>query len=255
MIGGAMMPVPIFLGGMLVVAVLMSLPHKQRAARWVFALTLIFFLSVTNSWISRLLIRPFESAYAPFPEYYQSSDLPSNVRSCKAIVVLGSGNGNAGDRCALDELNGTGLSRLCCAVRMARLLPDAQIIISGTTPEDNLPHSKVMRTAAISLGIDSKRIYLIEGVRDTADETKRVAAILHEQRFLLVTSAWHMPRAIGLCRKLGLNAIPVPTDFLNTPPNAKYAFEVNWNSESLNRSTWAFHEALGLLWTHILGSR
>jgi len=245
------MPLPLSLAGLITAAVLMWLPHKEKAARWLLTLTLIFFLSVTNSWISRLLILPFETVYAPVPECFQSTNLPAGFRSCKAIVVLGSNNGNARGLCALDELNSTGLGRLCCAVRMARLLPDSQLIFSGTTPDDYLPHSKVMRTAAISLGIDSKRIFLIEGVRDTVDEARRIGAILNGQEFLLVTSAWHMPRAIGLCRKLGLKAIPVPTDYLSTPPNAEYANGLNWNCESLNRSTWAFHEALGLLWTGI----
>jgi uncharacterized SAM-binding protein YcdF (DUF218 family) len=217
--------------------------------------TVFFCLAVTNTWFSKHLISPFETAYAPIPDYARFEDLPPALRSCKFIAVLGSGNGDAAGRAALDELSPGGLARLTAAVRIARLLPETKIIFSGSTPEDRRPNARVMREAAISLGINPERISLIEGVRDTNDEAKQLWSRLAGQSFILISSAWHLPRAVGLCRKQGLNPIPVPTDFLSTPSNRNNPVEWNWSYDSLERSTWAFHESLGLVWTNLRKQR
>ena len=255
LVAEAMMPLSLTLEGLVVAAVLLCLPGKRKASRWLFAATVVFFLAVTNTWISRQLIGPFEAAYAPLPDYARFEDLPPNLQACKVIVVLGGGNGCAAGRAAIDELNPSSLARLTAAVRIARLLPEARIIFSGSTPADRLPHARVMREAAVSLGVDPARISLIEGVRDTSDEAQQLGARLAGQDFILISSACHLPRAVGLCRKQGLNPIPVPTDFLATPSNVGVSAGWGWGYESLDRSTQAFHESLGLLWTYLRKQR
>jgi uncharacterized SAM-binding protein YcdF (DUF218 family) len=254
-IGQALMPLSLVLIGLALSVLLASTRRLEKCGRWLAALTLMFFLLVTNEWFSRRLIGGLENAYPPIPDYSRTEELPSALRACKAIVVLGSGNGITPDRAATDALNSSALARLTAAVRLARLLPEARIIFSGSTPDDVRPHAQVMREAAISLGVTPDRISLIEGVRDTDDEAHELTVRLAGQPFVLITSAWHLPRAVGLCRKSGLQPIPAPTDFLASAPNRKGTDSWDWTVESLQRSTCAFHEGIGLLWTRLRGQR
>jgi len=254
-VGGALMPLPLALVGLSLGSALLWLARWRRVGRWMVTASVIFLLLVANETVSTHLIVPFEKKYAPIAECTRTEDLPLEIRACKVIAVLGSGNGDAPGRAAIDELSSGGLARLVTAVRLARLLPDARVILSGTTPEDRLPHSRVMRDAAVSLGLDPARISLIEGVRDTNDEAKCLWQSIGGQRVALITSAWHMPRAVGLCRKQGLDPIPIPTDFLATPSNSAGSHEWGWSISALERSTCAFHEALGLLWTRLRDER
>jgi len=249
------MPVPLISEGFVLAVIFIWLPRGEKVGRWLLSATLALFLAVTNTWISKRLISCFETGYAPIADFARAADLPPELQRCRVIVVLGSDNGNAPGRAAIDELNPRGLARLAEAVRIARLLPEARIIFSGSSPEDRWPHARVMQAAAISLGVDPERISLIEGVRDTSDESRQLKERLGKQRFVLISSAWHLPRAVGLCHKQGLNPIPVPTDFLATPANADTSGAWTCNYESLERSTWAFHESLGLLWTWLRQQR
>jgi len=254
-VGRALMPFPLAFIALVISAVLLWLPRCERTGRWLLTATVIFFLAITNTFVSTKLIAPLESSCAFVPDYSRTEDLPPSLRACKVIVVLGSGNGDAPGRAAIDELGAEGLARLTTAIRMARLLPSARVIFSGSTPEDRLPHARVMKAAAISLGLAPWRITLIEGVRDTVDETRRLGSELQGQRFILITSAAHLPRAVSLCRKQGLNPIPIPTDFLATPGNSTESHALPWDYESLHRTTSAAHEYLGLLWTRLRNQR
>jgi uncharacterized SAM-binding protein YcdF (DUF218 family) len=63
---------------------------------------------------------------------------------------------------------------------------------------------------------------------------------------LLVTHAWHMPRAVAECERAGLRALPAPTCFRAWPPLELTSF---WPSErALRESTWALHEWVGRAW-------
>ena len=67
----------------------------------------------------------------------------------------------------------------------------------------------------------------------------------------LVTSAWHMPRAASLFRKAGVDFAPCPADFISRG-NLRFRWvDLTWDSESLERSTLALHEWIGLLWLRL----
>jgi uncharacterized SAM-binding protein YcdF (DUF218 family) len=244
-IGGALLPVSLSIEGFFLATIFLSSPARRKIGRAIIALSFLFFLAVTNVWVSRHLIMQFEGAFSPLPDYPSASDLPANLKACKFIVVLGSSNGSRVGLAALDELGPDGTARVATVCRLARLLPDTNVIFSGASPEDLLPHSRVMRAAAISLGVKPERISLIEGVRDTEDEARMLHARLGGETF----------RAFDLCRKQNLNPIPVPSGFLGNSSNAKGCDAWQFNVESLERSTFAFHEYLGLFWTYLRGQR
>ena len=109
------------------------------------------------------------------------------------------------------------------------------------------------RPAAIThIGDTNRRcILLIDDARDTADEAVRLYELLHEAPAALVTSASHLPRAVALCAAQRLHVVPCPTDFLGTTPRPWRWSDLAWDVPSLERTTVAAHERLGLWWARL----
>ena len=88
--------------------------------------------------------------------------------------------------------------------------------------------------------------------RTTAEHaffSKKILSQKQVNRVFLVTQAWHMPRAVAIFEKAGLNVIPAPTAFKTGQP-----FEVSAllpGAHSINTTHLALHEMLGLLWYKI----
>jgi uncharacterized SAM-binding protein YcdF (DUF218 family) len=92
------------------------------------------------------------------------------------------------------------------------------------------------------------QIQIIETPKDTQQEAAAVKALIGSARFLLVTSASHLPRAMTIFRAAGLQPIPVPANQLADfgPLNLEQQFipQANW----LLRTEQAWYEYLGQVW-------
>jgi uncharacterized SAM-binding protein YcdF (DUF218 family) len=66
------------------------------------------------------------------------------------------------------------------------------------------------------------------------------------KRVLLVTHAWHLPRASRECVRAGLEVVPAPTGMRHAPPLEVGAFVPS--ARALRESALAVHEWLGALW-------
>ncbi|MGE0055175.1 MAG: YdcF family protein [Hyphomicrobium sp.] len=108
--------------------------------------------------------------------------------------------------------------RLTEGVRLARVLGNAKIVFTGGVgrlmggSEASGPVSDYLQ----QVGIDKSRI-ITEGVSrntfENAELTKKLVAPKSGETWLLVTSAYHMPRAIGVFRKVGFDVLAYPVDF------------------------------------------
>jgi len=129
------------------------------------------------------------------------------------------------------------------------------LIVSGpASGKTGATHASVLATAAVSLGIDPRRIVQIDTARDTDDETQAVKQRLGTQTpFALVTSAWHMPRAMGLMQRAGLSPVPCPVDFLCRTSDETHVSDWLFDLSALYQSTWAIHERLGITWAKLQG--
>jgi uncharacterized SAM-binding protein YcdF (DUF218 family) len=101
----------------------------------------------------------------------------------------------------------------------------------------------------VELGFPRTRVVEINTARDTAEETAALAQLAGRKPVALVTSAWHLPRAMQLATASSLNALPCPADYLGgreavIPPSAWRT----WNTEALQDSTRAWREYLGQFW-------
>ena len=75
-----------------------------------------------------------------------------------------------------------------------------------------------LKGEAILQGVPEEHIYVTRAVQNTAQEADAVKALLHDEnsKIILVTSAFHMPRAFKLFETTKLNVIPFPVDFKST---------------------------------------
>ncbi len=97
------------------------------------------------------------------------------------------------------------------------------------------------------MGLDSKRLILEQRSRNTYENilfAREIARPRPGEVWLLATTASHMPRAMGVARKLGWVMQPWPTDYMTTPSGISGYFQYPVN---LARIDMAMHEWLGLL--------
>jgi len=248
-----LMPLPFCLALLVAGLVLARRPLRRRAGLLLCSLSACLLVVLSNRAVSNRLLRPLESRYDAIPEIAAGLSAPRQIAGCEYIVVLGAGSALIPGVPATGRLTTSGLERIIEAVRLLRALPGARLVVSGPAQSGRPSHATVLAQAAESLGIDASRITLIDTARDTEDESLAVARMAGKARVGLVTSAWHMPRAARLFRAAGVSFVPCPTDYAARQGGKATWTDLACDSESLERSTVAVHEWLGLLWLRLRG--
>lgn len=138
-------------------------------------------------------------------------------------------------------------------VEGARLVREGRarwLVISGGSGDPFLPgaaEAEILGAFARQLGVEAPAILLQTRSRNTHEDAVHTAELLRTRgirRFFLVTSGFHMPRAVGCFRKEGLEPVPYPVDFRATPlvtSPLSYAP----TASGLALSTLAVHELVG----------
>lgn len=249
-----LMPLPFCLTLLIVGLWLSSLSRRARLGRGLIAAGLLLLLLFTNRAVSTWMIRPLETIYVPVPEITADAPLPADLAACRAVVVLGGGHGDTPGLAAVNKLSPSAQARLLEAVRLLRAMPDeVALIVCGRGAPRMPTHAQVLADAAVSLGVAPERIVRLDTPRDTEEEAAALRERFGAAPFALVTSAWHLRRAVTLMRGAGLQPIPCPADYAVRPQPTIRWTDFLWDSESLSRSTLAIRERLGLLWAQLRG--
>jgi uncharacterized SAM-binding protein YcdF (DUF218 family) len=248
-----LMPLPLCMALIAAGVALLYSQRRSRLGRRLAVCGAVLLALYSNRTVSSLLLGTLESRYPAVPEFAPGAAVPVDLAGCEIVAVLGSGSSNAPGIAATSRLSTSGLGRVVEAVRILSVLPRARLVLCGPGAPGFPSQASIAALAARSLGVDPRRITLIETAHDTEEESRAVAAIAAGRRIALVTSAWHMPRAAALFRKAKANFVPCPADFLSalslgTPAGWR---RLGFDVESLSRSTAAVHEWIGLLWTRI----
>lgn len=148
--------------------------------------------------------------------------------------------------------------RVVEAAALARQYPNARIIYSGGSA--NLIDADAREAdyaAAIfeRLGVARDRLTMERRSRNTkenAEFSKLLAAPKSGERWLLLTSAFHMPRSVGIFRKAGFAVEPYPVDWRTGGPGELLAFSP-FALDGLERTEVAVREYLGLVAYRISG--
>jgi uncharacterized SAM-binding protein YcdF (DUF218 family) len=248
-----LMPLPLCMALLAAAVLLLHLARRTGLARRLVLLALALLVLLSNSFVSTRLMRPLEGRYPAIPEFAGGPPAPAPIAGCRLIVVLGGGYSDMRGMSATSQLSSSALARIIEGVRILRVLPEARLVVSGPAEPGRPSLAAVYAKAAESLGAGSGRIELIETAHDTEDEAFAVARLAGGAPVALVTSAWHMPRAAGLFRKAGVSAVPCPTDYRSRADDTESWAYLKCDVESLERSTFAIHEWMGLLWLRLRG--
>ena len=128
--------------------------------------------------------------------------------------MLGGGHVSDPRLPANSQISAAALGRVVEGVRLYKAIPGSKLLLSGGAVFDPVPEAEVMAQIAGLLGVKPQDIRLESDSRDTAEEAEIIAKMIGREKFILVTSAAHMPRSMALFRKRGLQPIPAPADFL-----------------------------------------
>jgi uncharacterized SAM-binding protein YcdF (DUF218 family) len=240
-----LLPIPLCILCALIAIILFTL-HKKTCFRWgcvfsgaSFAILLLFSLPILPTY----LLSRLENHYSPITQ------VPQDI---KRIVVLGAGNGGTKSGPPNDKLSAASLARLVEGIRLYKQIPDSSLILSGGRVFGSPPDSDTMNNVASLLGVSPKDVIIENGSQDTYHEALNLKKILGQAPFLLVTSAYHMPRAMALFEHQGMHPIAAPTEFLLA--KKRYTIKRYFpNANYLVYSDIALHEYLGLIWSQYLG--
>ena len=224
-----------------------------RRRRWAFGLALIggvlLFLQSLPI-VASNLIAALEA---------QAGGVFVSAQGARAIVVLGSGLRRDAPEYGSDTVNERSLVRLRYGATLARRLQLPVLIAGGVPLHASRSEADVMATIAErELGVAVR--WKESESSDTADNASMSAQILKRagiRRVVLVTQAFHMPRARQLFEAAGLEVIPAPTDFKGSHEGPFETFDFLPQAKAIQTSYYALHEWLGLAWislASLLGS-
>lgn len=248
-----LMPLPLCLVLICAGVVLLGWSQRKRLGRALALSGAILLLFFSNKTVSMWLIQPLEALYPAVPDLTETASLPGEMASCRYVIVLGGGHTATPGLSSLSSLSNSARGRLTEGIRLLRHLPDAKLIVSGAAELGERSHAAVLEEAALSLGVPPERIVRMDDPRDTADEARIAAALVRDERCALVTSAWHMRRALALFSHAGVHAVPCPADYQAKRETRFRWSNYTWDSEALGRSTWAIYERIGFLWAKLRG--
>ena len=220
----------------------MSVGRRRLAVGGVSAAFLILVLSAWTS-LGALMLNPLEE------RFQRPASLPEKV---DGIVVLGGGFEGAINLARGGyELNSGG-DRFVETAALARRFPNARVLVSGGTGAILLDGEGDADTAPrllVALGVAPERLVLENKSRNTAENAQFSKDLVNPQpgeTWLLVTSAFHMPRSVGLFRKVDFAVVPWPADYRTSGREGFSLFADN-EIDALQNTTVAMREWIGLL--------
>lgn len=178
----------------------------RRLAAAGVTLLLVFGLSPAANW----LMLPLEQRFAG------TTAIPEDVTG---IIVLGGGeDGRISSGRGQLTLNEAG-ERISAAIVLARRHPRAKLVFTGgagSVVREEQPGGDSVLAFWRDAGIEPARL-ILEGrsltTYENAQFTRDLLRPKPSERWLLVTSAFHMPRSVGLFRKAGFSVVPHPVDY------------------------------------------
>lgn len=183
--------------------------RRRRAGTLLLALGGLSLLTFGLSPLPRLLLRVLENR---FPVV-----MPASLGRVDGIIVLGGGGRQVRDQIKFTDA----AARVTQGAALARAFPGARLLFSGgegrmirIDGDDGEAGATV--EVFRSLGVPDAQVSYESESRNTRENAlfaKKLAAPRPGERWVLVTSAFHMPRSVGSFRQAGFDVVPFPVDF------------------------------------------
>jgi uncharacterized SAM-binding protein YcdF (DUF218 family) len=234
------------------VGIVLLLTPFRRLASWLVVSSVVLLAFVGFSPLGHLLILPLEQRFPPWDPSQDTARGPP-----AGIVVLGGAIvpeiSMARGPAALNEA----AERITVTAELAHRYPSARIVFSGGSGSlfDATAEAPIAVKEFEALGIAHERITAEEQSRNTIENavfSRLVAQPKPDERWLLVTSAFHMPRAIAAFRAAGFPVEAYPVDYRTRGPIDATALFASLPA-GLTMTDTAMHEWVGLLAYRIAG--
>lgn len=219
---------------------LLLLRYRPALGRALLIISLVLLTALSMPAVADRLLALLE----PYPAFDPAAHRPD----AQAIVILGAGTySDAPEYGGRDTVNHLALERLRYGARVARAtgLP---VLVSGGSPAGGAPEAEFMQ-AVLEQEFHVPVRWAETRSSTTWSNARYSHAILNAaniQRVVLVTHAWHMPRAVYSFEQAGFSVIPAPTRFSLARTIRPMDFVPQ--TRGLQNSYFAMHEAIGVIW-------
>jgi uncharacterized SAM-binding protein YcdF (DUF218 family) len=228
---------------------LLTMRRSPALSRSLIGASLLLVLALLVTPLDHWLVDPLQHRFPPALEL--------QLDRVDGIIVLGGAiqnddipfNGQA----ALSEAG----ERATAFFQLSRRFPDARLVFtggSGSIPSPRgVSEADSARVLFEGMGLADERVIYERESRNTWENalfSKQLVRPQPGERWLLVTSAWHMPRAVGCFRQNGWPVIAWPVDYLGYDKPPWFGFDAPHHLVTLN---YALKEWIGLLSYHLMG--
>lgn len=225
--------------------------RRLRSIRFVAASAWLLVFFSGNPITARILVSVLEERHSLFNH--------STQQRFDAIVVLAGGAFGKGDLRPTTQLTSFSMERTLCGIDLfVKGFAPRLVFVGGSSSQSDpdLIEAVEMKRFAERLGIPPESIVVDDRSRNTYENAVETRRLLGDASVLLVTSAFHMPRAVGLFRNQGLRVSPYPCGYL-LGDRPKYGW-ANLNpidllpqTEALRKTRLAVNEiiAIAIYWT------
>src|SRR5581483_10695020 len=220
---------------------------RRRIGLWLVALVTAAGLAVTLLPVGSWLLLPLENRFAP------PARLPEHI---DGIVVLGGSINPVLSAARHQPVLTDSAERLVAFVALARLHPEAKLVFTGGSASvmDTVDReADVARTVFAGLGLDTRAIVFERDSRNTYENavfSKREVEPKPGETWVLITSAYHMPRSVGCFHAQGWRVIPYPVDYGTMPAGNPPSFSFLGGLDDVQ---WALREWIGLAFYYMAG--
>lgn len=200
---------------LLLIAALLLIANKTTAVKKILIPVVLASVVFMAYPVSDYAMYPLESRFS------KSSVLPKKI---DGIIVLGGGEQLKQSLGWRTQELGEGGDRYIATVILAKQYPNVPVIFSGgnnlLSLQDEGKEGHIAYQALTQLGIEKQRLVVDTQARNTYENFAFLQSSLPERngQYLLVTSAYHMPRAVGVARQQSINVIPYPVDYRSNIP-------------------------------------
>ena len=224
------------------VAGLLLWPRWPRLGKRLSWLALVVLLLSGWVFVPSTLLRNLESRYPPLPA-------GTEMQHYVGVVVMGGALSNSKlwtehKQVALNDQAG----RMTAAVTLTQRYPHLKVIFSGgiaSVPPTGLTEAERAKQFFDELGVPASAVVYEAGSRNTYENAYYSSLIPGadiQQPWLLLTSAYHMPRSMGVFEKIGWNVTPYPVDYRTTSDLSWYDYSLHFGPGQWEL---ALHELLG----------
>ncbi len=232
----------------LCLAALLAWTKWIKTTKLLLSLTALYALVLTTIPFGSQIVLHLENRFPPINQ---------DLKKVDGIIVLG----GVVDQFVSDArgkiaINGAA-ERLTEFAKLSFKYPDAKLVFtggSGVLGKQDLKEAHFIKPVLATFGVNPNRVIFEDQSKNTVENavfTKQLVKPLLDERWVLVTSAFHMPRAVGVFRQAGWPVIPYPVDF-STKGDEKLEPSLNLRL-GLNSFAHGLHEWIGLTFYWLTG--